>query len=539
MTWRTVAILGGCCVLVCVALLLDRHVAAKKKPVLSFSADQVVEVAVATTTDTIKVGRTSGAWRVMYPAADVADSEAVASIVEQMAEIEAERAFPPDSPLASFGLNPPRVRVIAQGAKGELARLAFGSQTPAGTHRYAITADTAVVCLVPDRSYVRMENTVHALRSRRLVQTRPEAVDTLRYVAGDTTLTLARTGTEWFLAQPHGARADDAAVRNLLRRLGEPVVQAFLPEAARPIRASWILTVPPSAETLTVYASGADSLIVGRSGRPFALAVDTSLASLLVAEPGRWRSREVFPLSAYDVRSLEIAGSTDTLRVRHADGGGWRVGDFAADAQVVMRFIRGLESARVDTFLGEPKDWEKKAEVQLTAVGRDGEPVTLAIGPRRGEARLVAADHLGGVVLAEGLDLDSLSLLPGSWRSRRLMDLEPYQVEGITVEMNGASAAVSRHGFDRWKRRKGWAADADPDTLLETLKKAIIARFPEDEMPRPMTEVARVTLTVQESKQVLTLGHADGESLLARVDGGPPLALESDLVPHLRRCLER
>jgi hypothetical protein len=134
------------------------------------------------------------------------------------------------------------------------------------------------------------------------------------------------------------------------------------------------------------------------------------------------------------------------------------------------------------------------------------------------------------------MELEPVSLNPAAWRSRRLIALDSYQVDDVSVRMNGRSGSATRHGYDSWQTAKGWVGGS-PDTLLAALFDTRIARFPEEGVPQEFEEVASVTLTGSDSRVTLTLGKGREDSLLARVDGGPVVGINHDILPNLRRCL--
>jgi len=534
--WRTIAVLAGCCAVVLVLVVLDRGAPPAPRTMLSFDRGMVAEITVVEGSDTTCVRKTNGGWQVIRPVEDAADGEAVMSIVEQLAEATAERSFPLEKPRSSFGLNPPALRVVIRSGAGELGRLALGNPNPAGAQRYALSADTAMVQLVPDHVFTRLTASTSRLRSQRMLQVDTDSAEALRYHGAGVRMALIHTDRGWRLDAETRAWADEDAVRSLLRRLKDPVVEDFLPHVDGFPSAQWIVETASSAETLAVYDSPPLALTVQSSARRYALAVDASLRSLLVTNPDTWRSRALMPLSAYDVQVLRIVGQgPDTVLLRRSEGR-WTVGTSSADAQAVMGFIRSLEAVRVDSFLGPQEHRGWTPELTVVAEGRDGDALTVDIGFPHAGARLVWAEHLGGAAVVRGMELEPVSLNPAAWRSRRLITLDSYQVDDVSVRMNGRSGSATRHGYDSWQTAKGWVGGS-PDTLLAALFDTRIARFPEEGVPQEFEEVASVTLTGSDSRVTLTLGKGREDSLLARVDGGPVVGINHDILPNLRRCL--
>jgi hypothetical protein len=516
---------------------LDRGTPAAERPLLSFSRGDVAEV-MAVEAETSVVVRTAGRWQLVRPVVDAADGGSVESLLEQLGEVRAERSFPAGGSRKQFGLAPPALTVVARSASSELALLTLGGRNPAGDHRYAQTADSAVICLVPDGVFFRLSSAVGGLRSRRVLEPDAGTVDTLRCTIGDSAVVLARTAEGWRIDEPRPARADEALVRSLLRRLGEPVVRGYVPQEACEPAATWILRGAGYADTLRVCLPRPESLIVRSSARSWTLAVDTSLTPLLLAGWDSWRDRSVLPFPPFEIQAIRMTGPAgDALALTRTEQGSWLVGADPADGSAVMRLIRGFEAARVESFLNGAGDGMWPPELVIAFTRADGETAIINVGPRRKAARLVRANHLGGCAVARGIEPDSLSRDPRCWRSRMVIEMDTELVDSIDLRI-GEVAASARRSLDGWKTSEQWTTEASPESLLSMIRDARIARFTEDigavEGPE---EMAALRLALGDRVVELSLVRAGGDSTLVRVNAGPPLGLAGSIVPRLRRWL--
>ncbi|MBN1425209.1 DUF4340 domain-containing protein [Candidatus Fermentibacteria bacterium] len=538
MSWKTVGLLALACAVGITMLMLDSDTGPKEAPVLSFQGDEVDELMVIRGPDTVLVRKAGESWQMVAPVYDMADDGAVGVILEQLQDTHADRAFSPEARLASFGLDPPELELVARTGDTMRARLALGSVNPAGKSRYAHTADTSVVLVVPERVFTRLATASADLRSTRLLQAPAEDIVAVNRTGIGQVLSLAKHDGTWELGMPVSARADDSAVRSLLRRLREPVVDEFLPGVSCTPAATWVVHTAASAETLDVCLTDHDSPLICSNLRGDAMVVDSSLAALLLAPVDTWRSRELLPFSAYEVQAIRFASALgETLAISKDGAGRWRVGTQAADAQSVMRLIRDLEAARVDFSDHAVDEWEPV--MTLVAESRRRDSVAIQMGPLRAQGRVIFAQHLGGPALLVSPVVDTLTLEANAWRSRRVIDLDAFEVNALEVRLEGVAATATRQGVDGWKVSNHWASDAAPDSVVASVMEARLARFPEEVEAGEIRETATVRFTLDDGDMTIALWTSGSDSLLASVDGGPVLGLEADLLPMLRMQLSR
>lgn len=533
MSWRTIGLLALACAAGIIVLSLDRDEAPGSAPVFSFTGERADELVVIRGADTTLVRKTGVPWQMLVPVVDVADEAAVGAILEQLQDVHAERTFSAEGDLALFGLKPPELELRVGRGDSLAVSFAVGGFNPAGTGRYAMAADSTQILVVPDRIFTRLAAAAGDLRSARLIQAQTDDIVAIRRTGSEPPLLLKKAEGGWEVRMPVMAKADDTAVRSLLRQLREPVAREFVLSARRAPAATWIVETFASAETLDVFMASGDQLLVHSSLRHDAMMVDSSVAAILSAPSDTWRSRELMPWSAYSVQALRFAAASgETLSLRQDSAGRWRVGDFGADAPGVMRLIRDLEAARVRFTYDSLDAWAPV--LTIVAQGPDHDSVAIEIGPMRAEGRPVFADHLGGSALLASVVPDTLNLHERVWRSRRLVEANAYEIEALEVRVGDVSATATRRGFEGWKTSKRWAFGVSPDSVVAALLEVRIARFPEEIDAAEPTELARAHLTLNENGMSVILCASGSDSLLARIDGGLMVGIEADLLPVLR-----
>jgi hypothetical protein len=274
---------------------------------------------------------------------------------------------------------------------------------------------------------------------------------------------LVKEGDDWKLAVPITDDANGGAVSGLLSSL------AFL-KAERTLEAKDVkladFGLQDAKLTLTVHDdTGAsrtlklgDDLPLGAEraamttgekvflvGKYIATDIDRDLAG--------WRSTELARVMSTDVASLTVRSAAGRVALAHAEGV-WALTEPIADLADRERaegLIGSINGAQVKEHVDAPGDLAAfglaSPRIEMTIVRKDDKaPLQLAFGNERevAGAKQVACRR-GDRVL--WVDTSAISNAEGAlvdWRSRRLVALDTWNAEALTIEAGGAKAALER-----------------------------------------------------------------------------------------------
>lgn len=296
----------------------------------------------------------------------------------------------------------------------------------------------------------------------------------------------------WWLVEPMSARADSAAVDQLVqaltglekkRTLEDADLQEVGLEAPRgtvTLRAgdrTWTLgvgvDVPASNDVLVSLADGEG----GEDGPAGVYVTGAGFVDQLGREPGAWRDRDLFPAAqgAVERVTLQAPGQAPVVLERRG-ARFWIEEPIAdlADADRVDDLLAGLTSLRVAQFVDDlPSDGaglglsSPRLTIDALLEGTSGEeggerePFRLELGAPAGDggdepAPATVYGRVGGQTFTATTDLVALgSVSADDWRSPAWTGLRSFEIDGVDVTADGASFSLTRDGID-------WQRDGEP-----------------------------------------------------------------------------
>jgi hypothetical protein len=326
----------------------------KEKAFASVNADDIEEVQIKSADgETSRAQKTDGAWQLTEPVQAAADENELTSITSSLASLEMQRVVdenPPD--LKQYGLEPARVEVSFR-TKGdkEPKRILFGERTPTGGDLYARFPDQRRVFLVSSFLDSTFDKGTFALREKNVIKVDREKVDRVEVVAGNRTVTLSKSGTEWRIVAPSTLRADFGAVEGALERFSSAQMQAIVAPEGGDLRKYKL--DPPIASFAAVSGSSRATLLLGETenaviyakdaSRPMVFTVAPTLYTDLIRDVQDFRRKDLFDLRSFTATRVEFRRGAETMVLEKAKG---------ADGKDVWRSAgKDLEAMKVDDLL--------------------------------------------------------------------------------------------------------------------------------------------------------------------------------------------
>ena len=209
----------------------------------ALDADKIDEIKVKSESgETTSVKKDGGTWQVTAPLAAKADETEIGSITSNLSTLEITRIVDENpADLKEYGLDSPRVEIEfkASGDKdyGDYHRLFIGGKSPTGGDLFARRDAEKRVILVPAYTDPIFNRSTFDLRDKTLLTFDREKVDRIAVSAdgpGETSLELAKDGTDWKLTKPTVAIADLSAVDTLLGQVQGAAMKSIVAEQATP-----------------------------------------------------------------------------------------------------------------------------------------------------------------------------------------------------------------------------------------------------------------------------------------------------------------
>jgi hypothetical protein len=389
--------------------------------------------------DVTTVRKENGAWQIVDPIAAPASESEVSGVASALGQLEIVRVVDEKpAALTDYGLDTPRIEVDYK-AGDKSGKLLVGAKTPTGANLYARRNDDPRVLLIAAFQESALNKSTFDLRDKAIMKVDRAKIDNVEVtLASDKAVQLRKEGTDWKLASPVAARADNGTVEALIGRVETAQMKSVVADQATPADLrKYGLDKPQITVTLNQGSARAQLLIGSKAddtsvyakdaSKPAVVTVESSVAEDLRKEAADYRRRDVFEFRAFNATRAEFTRAGQTVVFEKVKGEGenaadsWkRVSPNAADVDrsKMDSLLAGLADIRATSFNDTTSNTGLNAPV-LTVLarfdeGKKEERVSFGRSGQNAYASLPAGETGAAVIEAEKLDealkaLDELS----------------------------------------------------------------------------------------------------------------------------------
>lgn len=303
----------------------------------NLDGEAIVAVELETSHGVVRLVKTGEEWRLAEPLSYPADAAAVKTLVDAIANLDAERTLSAGEVApGDYGLDAPSLGLTLVDAQDRRFTLAVGDETPLGSNRAVRRGAEEEIILVPGLFVASLDKPVDQWRSRDVIDLLEHDVDSIEIETAEDLIRAQQLGGRWQLMDPLVDLADPDQMRSLISELNALRVSEFLPEGADAFElgldppAFRVLMQPRDSDegvTLELGASEDEAgTILCRRNQTDLFRVPGAIGTRLSKAPVLWRSDKVWPLNSWDVAKIEISGTTGEMVLDRADGL-WRMDD--------------------------------------------------------------------------------------------------------------------------------------------------------------------------------------------------------------------
>ncbi len=491
----------------------------------------------------------TGRWRLLQPVRSLADEAVVSDFLNSLSLARRVSSFrAPDSLLADYGLNPPRVEITLFWEQDSQAVL-WGDRAPARPQSYCRLPPDEEVWLVSGGSKDKMCMRLERARHQRLFSLESYDVRQALLAWPGDTLLIRKSDDRWWVNAPSRLRASTSAVEDLLRTACNERAVHFpttIAESLEHHRFHVALVGRDSTEleevTLAVASAvrGADEpegTHVGlRSIDSTVVSVRSSWVEELRVSPESLRDRRVVDASPYVVARILFRSGLRALGLAKDSLGVWRITEpvhARAEARRIGDLLSELCSIEAVVFLHTEQPYSTLGlDPPLSSIllEQEGEkPCSLLIGDTVDGQRYVI-NTFGELCTVDASVLNGWEAPIDSFRQWQLMVPEAYTVEEVTVDRAGKRVLHLAKKGQRWTAsmpRKGrWEGEPVSRWLEDgrQLKgKSLLGRDPK--APASL----RLTFRLWGEKSTeLEVGEL-GDSLWARLPGEDAMIVDEEV----------
>src|SRR5580704_6566211 len=354
----------------------------------------------------------------------------------------------------------------------------------------------------------------------------------LTQAAGE--IELIRQRDQWQIERPIKARASQAAVSRMLKKISETPVLQFQDEEAG---GEFDAETSPSAISLfsgqskVKIACGAPvsnqpgHIYVRVSDRPSTFIVEESLAQTLDQRPNDLRDRKIVRLNPDLIDRITINTKGQPSAQLSRKEGGWVIpgqNNAPADTEAVNRLFNTLNSNDVSRFISDSAS-------DLTSYGLDAPSLefafssyssentaeenagetrlaTLAIGRAENETYYARVEEEPYIVALPKRIVDQLPTNDFSFRSHEILNLPRTELASVEITRKGATVVLTRNAKGQWvvAGGNGGQNDLAMQTFLNTLSGLqAVAWVSEKSLPAEPTEETIVIHRKSEPQEIV------------------------------------
>lgn len=521
--------------------------------------------------------REEGRWRLIRPFRTPAEEAKMEDILAELAAIvvaDGAEGFVANDvvDLAPYGLDSPAmtIELAPLPDSGTPQTLFVGKAVPGqGDRIYARRGDQDDVVRIDAKKLGAIAISPDALRSQRVADIQPAAVDVLRVEALGRVFELARTPRGWDLLQPSRGEADPEAVQALILGLAGLQARAFLDEGKvdEPGLEPPVMTVrlwqgpprpgssfgdpgdPKGELRLDLHIGRHDvlkkSVYARLAGDRTVLALPDSILGVLPKSPLSYRDRTIVAVNPGRVSRLTVAREEGTYTLVATDAPGtpprWRMSapvEGPADDESVANVLGMLAPLRAERLVaeevGDGKAFGLEApglSVSWTSLPEGGEgpgetdrePRTLRISLKGPTADTFYA-HVTGSPMVFIVGGPQIQPLLAEFREHRVVSFPAAKLTGLVLRWPGKSLSVAREagptaGPAVWTRQPG--SEGIPfdlsrlDAMVNSLANLNVLRFtqyagpfPESAGLTPPRLAIEVVLAGEPGRRLIRVGNA-------------------------------
>src|ERR1700678_1394943 len=449
--------------------------------------------------------KTNDGWRLTAPVADRADSKVIDTLlystqflkrddtVGNLGKGDQKRNY-----LKQFGVLRSRLILWCIGERTHV-ELQFGGETAVEGACYVRIDSKDTVFVTDDDLKNLISKPPDSFRDHQLAPFLTPEIDRIVLTQAAGEIELTRQQDQWQIERPIKARASQAAVTRMLKKISEtPVLQFQDEEGGGEIETE----NSPSAITLfsgqskVKIACGAPvsnqpgHIYVRVSDRPSTFIVDESLAQTLEQKPNDLRDRKIMRLNPDLVDRITITTKGQPTAQLSRKERRWLISDqndAPADDEAVDRLINALNSSDVSRFVSDSaSDLTNHGldtpalefafssySSENTAEESAGETriATLAVGRQEDENYYARVEEEPYIVALPKRMVDELPTNDFNFRSHEILNLPRSDLASVEITKNGSTAILTRNPKGQWVVQGQDASQNDLaiQTFLNTL----------------------------------------------------------------------
>lgn len=299
----------------------------------------------------------AGKWQITAPKPLPADQDSVSTLLSNLSPLNSDRLLEEKAAdLNAYGLAKPAVEISLTEKNRKSEDLLLGDDTPTGSGAYAALKGDPRVFIVASYHKTGLDKTENDLRDKRLLTFDSEKLSRVELTGKKQTIELARSKDQWQILKPKPLRADQSAVEDLVRSLGDAKMELSATEDEKKDVSAFNSGTPVATAKLTDVAGTAelevrknkDDYYAKSSAVAGVYKVLSSVGTSMDKGVDDFRNKKLFDFGWADPEKIEIHDGAKSTSLTRSGSDWWSSGVKMDEGNVgtLLADVRGLTATK-------------------------------------------------------------------------------------------------------------------------------------------------------------------------------------------------
>jgi hypothetical protein len=332
----------------------------------------------------------AGRWQITAPKPWKADQDSVSSLLSTLSPLDSDRVVEEKAAdLNTYGLAQPKLELTITEKNKKSEELLLGDDTPTSSGAYAAVKGDPRVFIIASYHKSSLDKSANDLRDKRLLTFDSEKLSRVELTAKKATIEFGRNKDQWQILKPKPLRADQSAVEDLVRSLGDAKMElSATDDEKKDVSAFNSGTVVADAKLTDVAGTqelqvrkNKDDYYAKSSGVAGVYKVLSSVGTSMDKSLDDFRNKKIFDFGFVDPEKIEIHdGGKSTFLTR--SGSDWWSNGVKMDEGNVSTLVADIRALTATKF---PDSGFTSSSIEVTVTSDDGKRVEKVLIAKNGE----------------------------------------------------------------------------------------------------------------------------------------------------------
>ena len=340
----------------------------------------------------------SGKWQITSPKPWAADQDAVSSLLSTLSPLNSDRLLEEKATdLNAYGLTKPAAEITVTEKNNKSEDLLLGDDTPTSNGTYAAVEGDPRVFVIASYNKTALDKGENDLRDKRLLTFDSEKLSRAELTARKETIEFGRDKNQWQILKPKPMRANQSAVEDLVRSLGDAKMELSATDdekkdlsafnAGKPVATAKVTDVAGTQELQV--RKNKDDYYAKSSTVPGAYKVLSSVGSSMDKSLDDFRNKKLFDFGFVDPEKIEIHDGAKSYFLTRSGSDWWSNGT-KMDESSVSTLVADLRDLTATEF---PESGFTTSSLDVTVTSDSGKRVEKVLIAKSGDRYIAKREN--------------------------------------------------------------------------------------------------------------------------------------------------